>query len=141
MVSHKRNWSDQEDQMLIDKVTQYTQEGKTQLEAFQDAAEEIGRTSAACGYRWNAKLRNYPKTELEQAKQDEEGMTTQFPVIGEESHKATPLQIAMQYLECLHEYDIHSLKDIKNLLELNKENEQLKQKLAYFEQAYANAFR
>ena len=33
------------------------QNGKTQLEAFSQAAEVLGRTKQACGFRWNKTLR------------------------------------------------------------------------------------
>src|SRR5699024_2068245 len=56
MGSRKKNWSDKEDQLLADKVIQYTKIGKTQLEAFKDVSKELNRTPSACGYRWNAKL-------------------------------------------------------------------------------------
>lgn len=144
MISRKVSWSEKEDQLLVDKVIQYTKEGKSQLKAFKAAAEEINRTPAACGYRWNAKLRSDFQEELEKTRQNEDsGLSiNQSPVQNKETHTETenPLQLAQQYLKCLDDYHIDSFERIRKLSDLKQENEQLKKQLAYFEQAYSNAF-
>lgn len=143
MESRKGNWSEEEDQFLSNTVIQYIQERKTQLEAFKDVAETIHRTPAACGYRWNAKLRNDFQEELKQTKSDKRADSSINQPFHQEERNIeaeNPLQVALQYLECLDKYRLHSLESIQELSELKRENEQLKRKLAYFEQAYANAF-
>lgn len=51
-------WSSADDAHLADLVLTYIRNGKTQLQAFEDIGEILGRTSAACGFRWNSKVRH-----------------------------------------------------------------------------------
>lgn len=144
VISRKGHWSEEEDRILAYTVIQYIQSGKTQLEAFKDVAQQMNRTPSACGYRWNANLRTNFQEELKQAKQNENAnVPINQDVNGDkETHKEAkrPLQIALQYLEYLRDYNIHSLESIQEMSELKKENEQLKEKLAYFEKACSHAF-
>src|SRR5690625_4117346 len=50
-------WTKDEDLLLAEIVLRHIRNGKTQLEAFKQAGEALSRTSAACGFRWNATLR------------------------------------------------------------------------------------
>lgn len=54
----KDQWTQEDDEQLAEIVIQSVKDGKTQLEAFQIAAEKLGRTKQACGFRWNKTLRN-----------------------------------------------------------------------------------
>lgn len=53
----KDQWTPKDDERLAEIVIQYVQNGKTQLEAFEQAAQVLGRTKQACGFRWNKTLR------------------------------------------------------------------------------------
>jgi RsfA family transcription factor len=53
----RENWTPEDDKILIQLVQQFVHEGKTQLAAFEEAAEQLRRSSAACAFRWNSKLR------------------------------------------------------------------------------------
>lgn len=59
MVEKRRKdqWTPQDDERLAEIVIQYVQNGKTQLEAFEQAAQVLQRTKQACGFRWNKTLR------------------------------------------------------------------------------------
>src|SRR5690625_310927 len=50
-------WTKDEDTLLAEVVLRYIREGRTQLEAFKEVAKRLSRTSAACGFRWNATIR------------------------------------------------------------------------------------
>src|SRR5699024_4434238 len=50
-------WSKEEDLFLAETVLEYIGKVKTQLEAFEKAGQLLSRTSAVCGYRWNAIIR------------------------------------------------------------------------------------
>lgn len=63
-------WTQEEDQLLGEIVLQYIEEGKTQLQAFSEAGEQLSRTPAACGFRWNATLRKRYENEIQQAKKN-----------------------------------------------------------------------
>lgn len=141
MASHKGNWSEEEDQLLADKVIQYARKGRSQLEAFKDVAEGINRTPAACGYRWNAKLRNGFQKDLQQAKKVEHSAPPSNQSANQKQEvPENTLQSALQLLKWLDDYRIHSLQDVRELGGLQEENKQLREKLAYFEQAYSYAF-
>lgn len=55
----KRNdaWSTESDKSLVDIVLNHIRTGKTQLTAFEEASQKLGRTPSACGFRWNGVLR------------------------------------------------------------------------------------
>lgn len=64
-------WTEEEDRLLADTVLQCIQEGRTQLEAFKEVAEKLSRTAAACGFRWNAKIRKQCQEQVQAAKEKE----------------------------------------------------------------------
>lgn len=51
-------WSHEDDLLLAETVLRHIREGGTQLNAFEEVGDELNRTSAACGFRWNAEVRN-----------------------------------------------------------------------------------
>lgn len=51
-------WSHEDDLLLAETVLRYVREGGTQLAAFDEVGDKLNRTSAACGFRWNAEVRN-----------------------------------------------------------------------------------
>jgi len=50
-------WSPEDDLMLAEVTLRHIREGSTQLNAFEEVGERIGRTAAACGFRWNSCVR------------------------------------------------------------------------------------
>ncbi|WP_272495691.1 RsfA family transcriptional regulator [Bacillus pinisoli] len=50
-------WSHEDDLLLAETVLRYIREGGTQLQAFEEVGDKLNRTSAACGFRWNAEVR------------------------------------------------------------------------------------
>jgi prespore-specific regulator len=61
-------WTEQDDVVLAEVTLRHIREGGTQLSAFAEVGLEIGRTQAACGFRWNSYLRKQYETEIRQAK-------------------------------------------------------------------------
>lgn len=51
-------WSHEDDLLLAETVLRHIREGSTQLNAFDEVGDKLNRTSAACGFRWNAEVRN-----------------------------------------------------------------------------------
>ncbi|MBB5173188.1 RsfA family transcriptional regulator [Texcoconibacillus texcoconensis] len=51
-------WSHEDDLLLAETVLRHIREGGTQLKAFDEVGDRLNRTSAACGFRWNAVVRN-----------------------------------------------------------------------------------
>ncbi len=50
-------WTAEDDAKLADIILRHIREGSTQLAAFEEGAQVLKRTPAACGYRWNACVR------------------------------------------------------------------------------------
>ncbi|MCP3763784.1 RsfA family transcriptional regulator [Domibacillus sp. A3M-37] len=50
-------WSEENDLLLAETVLRHVREGSTQLKAFEEVGDTLNRTSAACGFRWNAVVR------------------------------------------------------------------------------------
>ncbi|ATY85715.1 RsfA family transcriptional regulator [Kyrpidia spormannii] len=61
-------WAPEDDKKLADIVLRHIREGSTQLSAFVEAASELGRTPAACGYRWNGIIRKNYEEAIQEAK-------------------------------------------------------------------------
>lgn len=63
-------WTPEDDGKLAEIVLRHIREGSTQLNAFVEAANLLGRTPAACGYRWNGVVRRNYTEDIKQAKQE-----------------------------------------------------------------------
>lgn len=61
MVANRQDaWTPDDDLLLAEVTLRHIREGGTQLRAFEEVADKLGRTSAACGFRWNSTVRrNY----------------------------------------------------------------------------------
>ncbi|KGA98030.1 transcriptional regulator [Alkalihalobacillus alcalophilus ATCC 27647 = CGMCC 1.3604] len=63
-------WSHEDDVLLAETVLKHIKEGSTQLRAFDEVGDELNRTSAACGFRWNAVVRARYINQIEEAKKE-----------------------------------------------------------------------
>ncbi len=61
-------WSDDDDLILAEITLRHIREGSTQLSAFEEVGERIGRTAAACGFRWNSFVRKKYEAAIQIAK-------------------------------------------------------------------------
>lgn len=61
-------WTDENDLLLAETVLRHVREGSTQLNAFEEVGDKLNRTSAACGFRWNAVVRHRYEKALQLAK-------------------------------------------------------------------------
>ncbi|WP_028595835.1 RsfA family transcriptional regulator [Paenibacillus assamensis] len=61
-------WTADDDLILAEVTLRHIREGSTQLAAFEEVGERIGRTSAACGFRWNSFVRKKYETAIQLAK-------------------------------------------------------------------------
>ncbi|WP_047981362.1 RsfA family transcription regulator [Ornithinibacillus contaminans] len=137
-------WTEDEDKLLAETVLQYIQVGKTQLEAFRDVAQQLSRTSAACGFRWNATIRKNYQEEIQRAK-EERKLGGRKPIwnteeAGNEQEKDT-IESAIMLLEKMKtSFTVHqdlAKKEQEKLLKtLEEENEKLKSQLKRYENAW-----
>ncbi|KIL47612.1 RsfA family transcriptional regulator [Jeotgalibacillus campisalis] len=63
-------WTEEEDRWLEDAVLSHIRNGSTQLRAFEEIAQKVNRTPAACGFRWNSCLRKECQQQIDQAKKE-----------------------------------------------------------------------
>lgn len=61
-------WTEEDDLLLAETVLRHVREGSTQLNAFEEVGDKLNRTSAACGFRWNAVVRRKYEKALALAK-------------------------------------------------------------------------
>ncbi|KKK37997.1 hypothetical protein WQ57_10955 [Mesobacillus campisalis] len=61
-------WTEENDLLLAETVLRHVREGSTQLNAFEEVGDKLDRTSAACGFRWNAVVRHRYEKALQLAK-------------------------------------------------------------------------
>jgi prespore-specific regulator len=61
-------WTEENDLLLAETVLRHVREGSTQLNAFEEVGDKLDRTSAACGFRWNAVVRHTYEKALQLAK-------------------------------------------------------------------------
>lgn len=71
MGSH--NWKESDDKLLVETILDYVRHGKTQLQAFDDVGEQLDRSAAACGFRWNNYLRQQYTEDLKIARRVRRG--------------------------------------------------------------------
>lgn len=67
-MTRKDAWTNEEDHILTKVILTSIANGETQLHAFEEVGLALQRTSAACGFRWNATVRHRVKKEIVQAK-------------------------------------------------------------------------
>lgn len=65
-----KSWSEAEDTLLKDCILENVRNGKTQLIAFEEVAEQTGRSAGSVGFRWNSTLRQRYSEELKKAKEE-----------------------------------------------------------------------
>ncbi|UTR04863.1 RsfA family transcriptional regulator [Alkalihalobacillus sp. LMS6] len=139
-------WSHEDDLLLADTVLRHIREGSTQLAAFEEVADALSRTSAACGFRWNSTIRKKYTAEVnmakkkrtvlkkEKAKSDSEMVYQHEP----EEIQAAPIDHVEEVLQekpldldAVIDY-LQSMKakqDVDDASMLKAENEMLKEKL------------
>lgn len=132
-------WTEEEDKLLADTVLQCIQEGRTQLEAFKEVAAKLSRTSAACGFRWNAKIRKQCQTQVQAAKEKRKaGLKQQITYPAIETSSIHSIDTAIQLLEKMRT-DIPQQADFVKREELEKaleENSYLKKQIETYEQVW-----
>src|SRR5699024_9724730 len=113
-------WSKEEDLFLAETVLEFIGKGKTQLEAFERAEQLLSRTSAACGYRWNATVRKRYNPAVAYAKSNQKinfKHDSQSPMPAE---KGTTIDSVITLLEQMKSKEMiqESQKDVKEMEEL-----------------------
>lgn len=135
-------WTKDEDILLAETVLRHIRQGKTQLEAFKEVAKQLSRTSAACGFRWNATIRKNYHEAVQHAKEERKQGTKKeiWRLDNSENQDKNTIDTAILLLEKMksgypEENALH--QEHTELVEkLEKENEQLKQQLLRYDNAW-----
>ncbi|MFB5192289.1 RsfA family transcriptional regulator [Alicyclobacillus fastidiosus] len=109
-ASRSDAWTPDDDTRLADLVLKHIRNGSTQLKAFEEAAGLLGRTPAACGYRWNGVVRKDYRVEIEAAKQSRKNGVSE-PKHTVDAPASTPA------VEALSHTTSESMKDVIDFLQ------------------------
>ncbi|QKS70787.1 RsfA family transcriptional regulator [Paenalkalicoccus suaedae] len=90
-------WSHEDDLLLAETVLRHIREGSTQLRAFDEVGDALHRTSAACGFRWNAVVRDKYEDAVKLAKRHRKQVKRQ--VAKQESPQVFNTQEIMEFTE------------------------------------------
>lgn len=93
MKTRQDAWTGEDDLLLAETVLRHIRSGSTQLKAFDEVGDTLNRTSAACGFRWNAEVRqNYEDAVQLAKKQRKELKRSEANVEKEQLLKPQPKQ-------------------------------------------------
>ncbi|TFJ94021.1 RsfA family transcriptional regulator [Lentibacillus salicampi] len=147
-------WSHEDDLLLAETVLRHIREGSTQLHAFEEVGDQLNRTSAACGFRWNAEVRNKYNDAIEIAKRQrkekkrETAAKAKQPVITipqnnqvveldktEEVHEQPPITMdsVIQFLKQLKKDYQASNQSKQSLEQTQQENDTLRDQVSELE--------
>nr|WP_307723636.1 RsfA family transcriptional regulator [Tenuibacillus multivorans] len=144
-------WSHEDDLLLAETVLRHIREGSTQLTAFEEVGDQLNRTAAACGFRWNAEVRrNYEKAidlakrqrkQLKQAEKHKLKGQSKLQTVNQNQTQPKP-QTQSSGEHTTLDSIIAQLQELKSneqrvtseeLVQLKKENERLKEEKAQLE--------
>ena len=139
-------WTPEDDTRLAEIVLHHIRTGSTQLRAFEEAANELGRTAAACGYRWNGVVRKDRRDDIEQAKQDRKNAQRSHHTMMMAAKPTDTLPATMTSSESMRDvikfletYDEQYQRLRKQVEDLDAERRQLEDKVRDLETQLANA--
>ncbi|SET77861.1 prespore-specific regulator [Oceanobacillus limi] len=155
-------WSHEDDLLLAETVLRHIREGSTQLNAFEEVGDKLNRTSAACGFRWNAEIRQKYEDAIDLAKRQRKEkkramersksrvnqkpvVTLQQPAYNDErttltevsNESSMTLDTVIQFLKEMKKDYYASNQSKATLDQTQKENEMLKQKITNLEKQLA----
>jgi|SRR5690625_3114314 len=136
-------WSKDEDIILAETVLRYIREGRTQLEAFKEVAKKLSRTSAACGFRWNATIRRQYQNAILTAKEDRKKGSRKdaWQLNGSVDMEKDSIEAAITLLEKMkkdfsNEKNDRAKQQENMVTYLRNENERLKKELEFYDHAW-----
>ncbi|WP_206832108.1 RsfA family transcriptional regulator [Alicyclobacillus fructus] len=96
-------WTPEDDERLAQLVLRHIRTGSTQLKAFEEAAAQLGRTAAACGYRWNGVIRKRYQDEIEAAKAERKALQVKTQPQKGSSAPTASMQEVIRFLQTYDE--------------------------------------
>lgn len=137
-------WTDDEDVILAETVLRHIREGKTQLEAFKEIAKQLSRTSAACGFRWNATIRKHYQDAIHFAKEErKQGGRSKIQdeydsnIMQDRNTIDTAILLLEQMkIDCVDTNNSLQIEQEKLLNDLKQENTRLTEQLLRYDDAW-----
>lgn len=121
VVKRQDAWTTDDDIVLAEVILRHIREGGTQLSAFEEVAAKLGRTPAACGFRWNSTVRKKYETAIDIAKKQRQKRN-------QERNKQKAYSTVTTTNDTLHSFDqiIRFLRQFKSeMKELKRSQKQL----------------
>ena len=88
VVKRQDAWTTDDDHVLAEVILRHIREGGTQLSAFEEVAAKLGRTPAACGFRWNSTVRkryeaaiHIAKEQRQKLKKERQNQSSSYPTL------------------------------------------------------------
>ncbi len=150
-VKRQDAWTPDDDLVLAEVTLRHIREGSTQLAAFEEVAEKLGRTPAACGFRWNSCVRKKYEAAIQIAKAQRQkrnqGSRTRTGAFQGEQETLSSLDSIIRFLK-RHKNEVTELRKRQKALEkelkqreekieqLAKENDQMRSSLDHVETDY-----
>lgn len=135
-------WRQDEDTYLAETIINHIRSGSTQLKAFEEVGKQLCRTASACGFRWNAHVREQYEEAIIQAKKDkkqkapfsEPALNEQLENTGIVKTEILSVDRIVSYLQTIHD---NALK----VNQLQEEIEELKNKVTDIEKQRNDALK
>ncbi|MFC7442308.1 RsfA family transcriptional regulator [Laceyella putida] len=132
-VKRQDAWTPDDDMILAEVTLRHIREGGTQLSAFEEVAEKLGRTPAACGFRWNSTVRKKYEAAIQIAKSQrqkrlqERNRSYSFRMKTEEEGSGDALYSIDNIIRFLRQYknEVNELKRQQKQLEKELEEKEL----------------
>lgn len=100
MKTRQDAWTKEDDLLLAETVLRHIRSGSTQIKAFDEVGDALNRTSAACGFRWNAEVRpNYEDAVQLAKKQRKELKRSEAKIEKDQFTKTKQLVIDAEFSE------------------------------------------
>lgn len=121
-------WTEDDDMLLAEVTLRHIREGSTQLAAFEEVGEKLGRTAAACGFRWNSCVRKNYEPAIQIAKSQRQGRSKQkrrerTVIKGELEKEGDPISSLGTVIRFLRQHKQEYSEMSKHVRQLEKELE------------------
>ena len=133
-------WTKDDDMLLAEIVLRHIRNGRTQLEAFKQAAEALSRTPAACGYRWNATIRKQHMDAIELAKNNRK-QPNEKDSVGLDENEQEKIDATITALEQIkanitYPKNMTDEATLRRLYHLQSENQKLEREIKRYREAW-----
>jgi prespore-specific regulator len=126
VASRQDAWTEDDDLVLAEVTLRHIREGGTQLAAFEEVGQRLGRTAAACGFRWNSCVRKRYDAAISIAKSQRQQLKKMGRIIASvhEEVEVVPIPVKRPFTQtaALHDEDEdHQIESVIRMLKGQKD--------------------